>query len=186
MIYTQKIQEAINVAETAHKGQKRIDGTANKDIPYIVHPLSVAIILARVEASEDTIIAGILHDVVEDTKVTLKDIEKQFGKHVADIVNEVTERGDLSWDERKRLQLDGIKRMSRDGLLVRSADFLNNTRDTLYKYQSDGDSWFNKINGIPKEKRLKYWSTTLEELKKAWPKNPLIPELEDVLNKLHE
>ena len=76
---------AIKLATERHKGQKRRSGE-----PYIIHPLSVAAILIEWEMDTDTIIAGILHDTVEDTKTTLDEIEKQFGRDVAFLVDGVT------------------------------------------------------------------------------------------------
>ena len=80
-----RIKQAIEVATKAHEGQTRKTGE-----PYIIHPLAVQKILEEWNMDEDTIIAGILHDTVEDTDLTLDDIEKQFGKDVAFLVNGVT------------------------------------------------------------------------------------------------
>ena len=80
-----KIQEAVKLATKAHDGQLRKTGE-----PYIVHPLAVKKILEEWNMDEDTIIAGVLHDTVEDTDVTLKDIEEQFGHDVAFLVDGVT------------------------------------------------------------------------------------------------
>jgi hypothetical protein len=76
--------------------------------------------------------------------------------------------------------------MSHEGIIVKSADFLHNMRDTFERSQQEGDGWFNKLGGIPKDKRLKYWSLRLKEMQKAWPENPLLPELDDILNLLHK
>ena len=80
-----RVQQAIKLATKAHDGQLRKTGE-----PYIIHPLAVQKILEEWNMDEDTIVAGILHDVVEDTDVTLKEIEEQFGKNVAFLVNGVT------------------------------------------------------------------------------------------------
>ena len=82
---TPRISQAIDVATKAHEGQFRKTGE-----PYIIHPLAVKKILEEWNMDEDTIIAGILHDTVEDTPLTLKEIEEQFGKDVAFLVNGVT------------------------------------------------------------------------------------------------
>ena len=84
----QKAQQAIALATKAHEGQLRKTGE-----PYIIHPLAVQKILEDWHMDEDTIIAGILHDTVEDTDLTLKEIEQQFGKDVAFLVNGVTKLG---------------------------------------------------------------------------------------------
>lgn len=80
-----RIQTAIDIATKAHAGQSRKTGE-----PYIVHPLAVMKILQEWNMDEDTVIAGVLHDTVEDTGLTLKDIEAEFGKDVAFLVNGVT------------------------------------------------------------------------------------------------
>ena len=83
-----RLKQAIAVATAAHEGQLRKTGE-----PYITHPLAVVKILQEWNMDEDTIIAGVLHDTVEDTSLTLKDIEEQFGKDVAFLVNGVTKLG---------------------------------------------------------------------------------------------
>ncbi|MBR3323023.1 bifunctional (p)ppGpp synthetase/guanosine-3',5'-bis(diphosphate) 3'-pyrophosphohydrolase [Candidatus Saccharibacteria bacterium] len=83
-----RIQKAIKVATKAHEGQLRKTGE-----PYITHPLAVMKILQEWNMDEDSIVAGILHDTVEDTELTLKDIEDEFGKNVAFLVNGVTKLG---------------------------------------------------------------------------------------------
>ncbi len=83
-----RLEQAIAVATKAHAGQLRKTGE-----PYIIHPLAVMKLLQEWNMDEDTIIAGILHDTVEDTDLTLKEIEDQFGKDVAFLVNGVTKLG---------------------------------------------------------------------------------------------
>ena len=76
------IEKAYKIAESAHKGQARKSGE-----PYIIHPLCVAIILAELEMDKETIVAGILHDVVEDTIMTAEQITEEFGEDVALLVD---------------------------------------------------------------------------------------------------
>lgn len=87
---TSKIIKALRVAEEAHKGQFRKSGE-----PYIIHPICVSMILLELGMDTDTICAGLLHDVVEDTDVTLDDLRKQFGLKVAILVDSVTKIGQL-------------------------------------------------------------------------------------------
>ena len=106
MIYTSKIKKAIKFATKTHEvyqKQKR----KGKDIAYITHPLTVGIILSQAKASEDVIVAGILHDTIEDStdekKVTIEMIEERFGKETSNLVLSVTETDkSLSWEERKK------------------------------------------------------------------------------------
>ena len=79
------IEKAYIAAKKAHEGQKRVSGE-----PYITHPISVAIILADLEMDQETIAAGLLHDVVEDTVMTNEELEEQFGSEVALLVDGVT------------------------------------------------------------------------------------------------
>jgi GTP pyrophosphokinase len=78
-IFTGRVERAIALAIRAHEGQSRKDG----QLPYVVHPVTVALILSRYTGDEDTIIAGLLHDVLEDTLVTADEIERAFGEKVA-------------------------------------------------------------------------------------------------------
>ena len=90
------IQKAYEVASDAHKDQKRKSGE-----PYIIHPLCVAIILADLELDKETIVAGLLHDAVEDTWMTTEEVEKEFSAEVALLVDGVTKLGQLSYDADK-------------------------------------------------------------------------------------
>ena len=76
------VEKAFNIADGAHKGQVRKSGE-----PYIIHPLSVAIILADLELDKESIVAGLLHDVVEDTVMTSEEIAEEFGEEVALLVD---------------------------------------------------------------------------------------------------
>lgn len=129
----EKITQAYVLAYESHTGQKRKSGE-----DYIVHPLEVAEILLDLRMDTDTIVAGILHDVVEDTLITLSDIEYIFGKNVANLVDGVTKLRNLPKKEGK--QIENIRKMvvamSEDVrvVIIKLADRLHNMR-TL-KYQS--------------------------------------------------
>ncbi len=181
MIYTKRIEEAIYFATAAHEGQKR----KVKGEPYIVHPLSVALILARLGSDEDVIIAGLLHDLVEDTKVTLEEIRKRFGNNVAELVDHLTEQEKPTWEERKNLAKEHIKEMPQGALLVKSAEVLYNMRNILIHRKEMGDKVYSFF-GAPKEKNLAHFDSRIKELSKAWPENPLLPELQEVMDRLME
>ena len=131
-----KIQEAYLMAEKAHEGQLRQSGE-----PYIIHPLNVAIILAQLELDLETIEAGLLHDVVEDTSVSLDDIRSSFGEEVAELVDGVTKLKQLKYrtTDKQEIQAENYRKMflamAKDirVILIKLADRLHNMRTLEYK-----------------------------------------------------
>ena len=103
------VQKAYQLAKDAHEGQFRKSGE-----PYIIHPLWVGIILANCNLDKETIVAGILHDVVEDTVMTSEEIAAQFGEEVALLVEGVTKIGQLSYSKDKdklEMQAETLRKM---------------------------------------------------------------------------
>ena len=110
------IEKAYKVASEAHKDQKRKSGE-----PYIIHPLCVAIILADLELDKETIVAGLLHDAVEDTWMTYEEVEKEFGSEVALLVDGVTKLGQLSYSKDKvEVQAENLRKMFLTGTFAKS------------------------------------------------------------------
>ena len=113
------INRAIELAVRTHEGQVR----KGAQTPYIVHPLSVGIILAKTGAPDEVIIAGILHDTIEDTPVTFEQIRETFGETIANLVKGASESDkSLPWEERKQHTIDSLAFASIEILLVICAD----------------------------------------------------------------
>ena len=129
-----QIEKAYKMAFEAHKDQKRRSGE-----PYIIHPVSVAIILAELELDKESIIAGILHDIVEDTEVTLEQVRNEFGDEVALLVDGVTKLTQLSYSKDKvEIMAENLRKMflamAKDirVIVVKLADRLHNMRTLEY------------------------------------------------------
>ncbi len=132
----QQVREAYELAAQAHGNQLRRSGA-----PYIIHPLHVAIILAELEMDKESIVAGLLHDVVEDTPVTHEEIEHQFGPDVALLVDGVTKltRLSLGTTDKLEMQAENLRKMflsmSKDIriIIIKLADRLHNMRTLQYQ-----------------------------------------------------
>ena len=148
ILISAKFYKAIEFAAEAHDGQMR----KSTSVPYISHPFAVAAMLQNQGCEEHVIIAGLLHDTVEDTRVTIDDIRHEFGARVADIVNIVTEPNkSIPWKERKRYMIDTIKSANSDAKCVICADKLHNLMSMMHAYETLGEKlWerFRSKNGI--------------------------------------
>jgi guanosine-3',5'-bis(diphosphate) 3'-pyrophosphohydrolase len=131
------LSEAIVFAARCHSGQYRKDGKT----PYINHPLEVMNLIVNnlEDPHNDVLIAAVLHDVVEDTNVTLAEIKSMFGVHVSKLVDELTDDKTLTKEERKRIQLAEVHTLSPEGQLLRLCDKICNTYDILYAPPGDWD-----------------------------------------------
>ncbi len=128
------VKKAYDLASNAHEGQKRLSGE-----PYIMHPLNVAIILSKLGMDDASVIAAILHDTVEDTKMTYNDVKSAFGETVADLVEGVTKIGKVPLQTKEEQQAENIRKMllamSRDirVIIIKLADRLHNMRTLMFK-----------------------------------------------------
>lgn len=128
------LKKAYIFAGEAHQGQTRISGD-----PYINHPVAVARILAGLELDIETLVAGLLHDVVEDTHVSLEQIEKEFGREISIMVDGVTKLSRLEYRSKEERQVESLRKMflamARDirVVLIKLADRLHNLRTLSYQ-----------------------------------------------------
>ena len=157
-----KVTKAIEFAARAHDGMIR-----KKDkTPYILHPLEAAVIVGTMTADQDVISAAALHDVVEDTPVTIEEIEENFGKRVKELVEAETEdkRADLppenTWRIRKEESLEELENCGE--LMLWLGDKLANMRSFYRIWKSEGDSMWQTFNQKDPMQQKWYYSSIAE------------------------
>ena len=143
------VSEAITFAVKAHDGMRR----KKSDVPYILHPLEAAVIVSSITEDQDIISAAVLHDVVEDTDITIKEIEEKFGKRVSDLVASETEnkRDNLppseTWRIRKEETLAILENTNDMGILiVWLGDKLANMRSIYRDWKVKGNLLWEQFN----------------------------------------
>lgn len=136
------IEKAKIFAAEAHKGQKR----KNSNTDYIVHPERVAESLLKAGFRPEVVCAGYLHDVVEDTSYTLKDIEKAFGEEVKALVDAHTEDKSKSWQERKSHTIQSVREGSLEIKALIVADKLDNLQSLSQDLEVYGDKIWSNFN----------------------------------------
>ncbi|MBD3246739.1 MAG: HD domain-containing protein [Candidatus Omnitrophica bacterium] len=150
---SEKVFEALRFAVEAHGYQAR----KKTKIPYIVHPLGVGKILIEYGFPDDLVVAGILHDTLEDTKVTGKMIADKFGAGVLTIVEGCSEQDkSLSWMERKTQMLRLAANVPEEVLTVECADKLDNIRAIRHDCAREGERFWQKLSAS-KEKQCWYY-----------------------------
>lgn len=162
------IFHAIQFATLAHAGQFR-KGT---NIPYILHPLTVAKLLITRECPEHMIIAAILHDTVEDTPVTLAEIETTFGAQIAHLVRGLSEPNkSLPWEIRKQHTIDDLRGADMEVLVIACADKLDNIRATHEALQLSGEAAWERF-ARSRDKQRWYYEALVEVLRGRMQHSP--------------
>lgn len=185
MQYTPKIQKTIIKSAVLHRNQTRKD---NSLYPFIIHPYSVAFILSNYTQDEGIIVAGLLHDVLEDVPdYSANDMRKEFGEKIYKIVKEVSEDKDpndgnensvASWRKRKDGYLANLKNDSFEAMMICAADKIHNLRSMIEAYKTQGEKLWDKFNA-PLDKKIWFYGECLNILKERLD-NPIVEELERV------
>ena len=176
-LFSERFEKAIGIAAVAHDVQKR----KGKDkISYIAHPFNVGVILMNMGFDEDTVIAGILHDAIEDTDYGYDGIKKDFGVSVADLVKRVTNPDGASYDECKKFQQQTLKDAPIEAKAIKAADLLHNTYSKVKAIrEGDTEIWnefsFDKTKIVREDRKL------VEALKHGWD-HPIFPIIATYLN----
>ncbi|HKL12202.1 MAG TPA: HD domain-containing protein [Halanaerobiales bacterium] len=158
------IAEALKVATKAHRSGNRKGGD---QIPYIVHPIEVALTLQENNMSEEIIAAGLLHDTLEDTEIKITDLKDRFGKEITDLVIGASERlenrDNTAWEERKQYTVDHLRNAERKIKYISCADKLSNIRSMIRDYDEIGDKLWSRFNrGY--EKQNWYYTNLVDSL----------------------
>ena len=154
------LNKAIIYAVEKHSGQLR-KGT---HIPYIVHPMEVMAILNEMRAGMTVMIAGVLHDTIEDTSATVDDIINNFGEDVAELVASHTEDKSKTWFQRKSAGLEHLREGSFELKCLVLADKLSNIRNMARDARIEGEEYWDRFNA-PKEKQAWYYYGAADALK---------------------
>lgn len=181
MLYTPRINRALATAARAHAGQSR-KGT---DIPYIAHPMAVALIVSEYTDDEDTVIAALFHDILEDVPPLIysaNQMEKEFGQWVVTYVKGVSEdkmadEAEKPWKTRKLGYLSHLEAVESEQIvLISAADKLHNLLSTLEDYQIYGEQTWQRFNA-PKEDQLWFYGAALTTMQNKLPTHRLIDRL---------
>jgi (p)ppGpp synthase/HD superfamily hydrolase len=173
------IEKALKIASIAHEGQYR----KNTKVPYIAHPVAVGMILQKAGYRDEMVAAGILHDTVEDTDLSMEDIEREFGKKVAIIVEGCSEPDkSLSWEERKEHTIAFLKTATEEIRVVACADKLHNVRSIREGVEQSGEVVWSRFNRGIKEQEW-YYRNVVESLGYA-TRFPLLEELVKEIERL--
>lgn len=163
----------------AHAGQVR----KTDNSPYFVHPIMVALKLAKYKFPDEVIAAGLLHDVLEDTKFPASRIKKEVGIKVLQMVQALSEDKALpNWEERKIKYLNQVAKSSLAIKAVSLADKIHNLESILDGYAVMGKKLWSKFTR-GKEQKIKMEKTLLKMFKKNW-RHPLINEYAKLINKV--
>lgn len=148
-MYTYKVEQAIQAAAVLHADDVRKGAVA---IPYITHLMAVTLILRDYTSDEDTLVAALLHDTLEDTDYTATEMTEDFGEAVTDIVqtlSEQTHEGDtkLSWLERKQRYATKLRKGSESAVMIAAADKAHNFRSMIEEYNDDHNRFLQDFDG---------------------------------------
>jgi (p)ppGpp synthase/HD superfamily hydrolase len=176
--YSPRYDAALVLAARAHRSQTRKGG----DVPYLVHPVHVSVILMHHGFSEDVAIAGLLHDIVEDQDVSLSSIEVGFGPAVAEMVAALTEKKKQDgvprpWEIRKQEALEQVQRASLEAVAVKAADALHSTRSMAADLRREGSSLWGSFSRGPAQS-LWYYRNVAEIVGRRLGPHPIAAELD--------
>jgi (p)ppGpp synthase/HD superfamily hydrolase len=174
------VERAAKIALLAHNGQTRKgDGS-----PYIIHPLMVAMKLNQYGFDDKIVAAALVHDVLEDTDFSEKDLRLELGDEIVEIVKAVTNDDSLSWEEKKKKYIETVRNGGVEAKAVALADKIHNLESLLAAYEEQGSKLWEKFNR-GKEQKIWFETEVLKMLQETWD-HPMIKEYEELIEKEKE
>jgi (p)ppGpp synthase/HD superfamily hydrolase len=184
--FSARYDAALVLAAVAHRNQLR----KGSDLPYIAHPVHVSVILMRHGFGEDMTIAGLLHDVVEDTNVPLEAIRAEFGPEIARLVEAVSETKtvdgvELPWEQRKAEKLAHLQAGGPDVAALKAADAIHNARSIVADLQRVGMSVWARFKRGPRQ-TVDYYRAICGAVQAKLGDHAIVAELNDAVRVLEE
>ena len=168
------VDQATQYIARKHEGQYR----GGLNVPYSTHLFGVARILKAANYEDDIVVAGLLHDVLEDTDATEEDVRELFGENILMLVKAVSEQDKShNWKQRKQYMINQIKYLSENTLAIVLAEKIQNVRAIKYELSQLGESTWDYFNA-GKDMQYWYYANIIEQIKKYHPNAVLLPDLE--------
>lgn len=178
---SQRFDEALQFAASIHRQQMR-KGTA---VPYLTHLMAVSSIVGEGGGDEDLMIAGLLHDSIEDQGISRDEIARRFGGRVAEIVEACSDSNTIPkppWKQRKERYIAHLREAGPDVRLISVADKLHNARSILTDLKVLGSTVWDRFNA-GRDDILWYYRSVISALREGWT-HPLVQELEQVVDQI--
>lgn len=178
---SRQVREALEAAHRAHAGQIR---NGSGGMAYVEHPRAVAELLAEQDYADETLAAALLHDVVEDSEMTVEGLRSQFGPPIAEIVAALSDDESIEpYRDRKAEHRERVLAAGGEALAIYGADKLNNLTNLHRAHAAEGSAVEREFN-VPLDLKLDVWAEDLEMLRREAPQLPFLDELEAELNGL--
>jgi (p)ppGpp synthase/HD superfamily hydrolase len=173
------IEKALRLAFAAHEGQMRKDGP-----PYIIHPVAVALLLAKQGFSDTVLAAALVHDVLEDTKVTPQELEAELGGDVLQLVELVSYDKTLSWEDQRKKYIETLRTAPPEAKAISIADKIHNAESLIMAHEKEGPTVWQHFNR-GRDKKLWFEEAMLAMTQETW-NHPLVDEYASVVERLKQ